>query len=679
MPLFFLRRAAAAVLSVLALGAVPFSLSAATPAAAPAPRLPAADGTEAGPAFPHFASAAALRRDCDRRLAQARREERALAGGDPDTWLARYDDLIARVEDATGAISLLENVHPQVAMRDAAQACGLRWQQWQSAFGQNEAVFRQARRAVAVDAIDARLRQDVLDAFEDAGVALPRAGRARLKRLSDEISRLAQDFERDVRDGGTRLAFTEAELAGVPEPVWREAPRDAQGRRLLSLDYPVYGPVLERATDPTTRERMWRAKTDEGGEANLRRLERIATLRHEMARLLGQPDFVDHTLRRRMAGDGATAAAFLQRVREAVEPGERRDLEELRAAKAAHLGRPLQEVTIQRWDRDFYAERLRQARFGVDQEAFRPHFPPQPSLDLMFAIAERLFGVRFEPVAMPLWHPDARAWQVREIADGRPLGLFYADLHPRPGKYNHAAVWSFRNASTRLGRLPQAALVVNVDRHGLTFDELETLLHEFGHALHGLLSATRHVSQGGTNVLRDFVEAPSQMLEDWVYDPQVLALLAARCPACAPVPEALRARAVAARAWGQASLLARQRVYAAYDLALHGARREAPLPLWARLEGETPWGHVPGTRFPAGFSHLVGGYGAGYYGYLWSLVVAVDLRTAFDGRKLDPEVGMRYRRTILARGGEVAPQALVREFLGRETDTRAFDAQLRRP
>jgi thimet oligopeptidase len=233
-------------------------------------------------------------------------------------------------------------------------------------------------------------------------------------------------------------------------------------------------------------------------------------------------------------------------------------------------------------------------------------------------------------------------------------------------------VFSFRGGATRLNRTPQAAFVVNMDRKGLTLDELETLLHELGHALHNNLSATRHIAQAGTSVQRDFVEAPSQMLEDWVYDKKVLKLFQQVCPQCKPVPDEMIDKGLVARDYAKGMRYARQHLFASFDLALHAGDAPEPMALWSKMEGATPLGHVVGTKFPAGFAHVATNYAAGYYGYLWSLVVAMDLRTAFDADRLDPKVGMRYREKILAQGGQRPPRELVREFLGRESNSKAF-------
>lgn len=637
---------------------------------AKAPQLPA-------PAFPSFRTPEELSAFCDQGLAEAGRRVAALERQAPDGWLRAYDELRALEQDHSDPVDLLSNVHPDPAMRDAAQACTLRWAAFDSALGQNEALYRVAREVHPADAIDEELLKHTLEGFEDGGVALPPDKRARAKAINDRIAELAQRFEKNVRDDGTQLAFTEAELRGVPEGVWKSAPRDAAGRVLLGLSYPVYFPLMRRAEAPAARERMWRAKSNEGGEENLKLLGEIAALRREYAQLFGLASYDDFVIRRRMAGSTGRVRGFLGDVREAVTDAERRELQELREAKATHLGLAAEAVKLERWDVSFYTERVRQQRFQVDEESLRAYFPPQPSLQFALRVIERMMGVRYTRVPARLWHPQVQAYAVSDAATGKPLATLLVDLYPRPGKYNHAAVWGYRGGSTLQQRVPQAALVVNFDRQGLTPGELKTLLHELGHAVHNNLSATRYASQAGTGTLRDFVEAPSQMLEDWAYDPKVLEVFAQVCPVCKPVPPQMLAQARAARDHGKGVRFARQHLYASYDIALHGAEPSDPMALWARMEGDTPLGYVNGTHFPAGFGHLVGGYAAGYYGYLWSLVLAMDLRTAFANDKLDAVVGRRYRDTVLANGGQRPPRELVGEFLGRETNARAFFDYLR--
>ena len=648
------------------------ALALAAVAAQAAPQLPASN-------FPAFGSVADVNQACDGGLAGARKRVQALEQRKVDAgWLAAFDDLAVYLEDHQNPTDFVLNVHPDKAVRDAAQACSLRWADFGSSLGQNEKIYRALQKAPQADGIDAEFVRLASGQFEDSGVALPKAKRQRAKQILDKLTELDQQFNKNIRDAGTRVAFTEAELKGVPASVWDKARRDDQGRILLGVDYPSYVPVMRLAESGVARERMWRAKTDEGGQANLDLLARIATLRGEYARLFGFDNYVDFNLRRRMAKDGATATRFLDSVAGAVNAREKAELQELRADKAAHLGQALEQTRIERWDATFYGERVKREKFSVDQTAFRPYFPPQQSLEFALHVIEKTMGVKYERIANKLWHDEAQTYVVSDAASGKPIAQLYVDLYPRDGKYNHSAVWPLRGSATRIARTPAAALVVNFDRNGLTLDEVETLLHELGHSVHADLSRTRYASLAGTAVVHDFVEAPSQMLEDWVYDKQVLKLMQEVCAACKPVPDAMVDQAVAAKAYGKGMQFGRQHLYASYDLALHQSPKPAPLPLWARMEGATPLGYVPGTMFPAGFAHIAGGYGAGYYGYLWSLVVAMDLRTAFAADKLSPEVGQRYRERVLSQGAQKPAAELVRDFLGRDGNSQAFFDDLKK-
>lgn len=633
-----------------------------------------------GQAFPAYASAAALKTACDRGLARAkvllaRMEQRAPDKG----WIRAYDAYSAAIEDLSSPVSFVSAVHPDKAIRSASEACELRWNDFFSTQGQNARLFKAVQRVKPGDETDRQLRQRLLDGFEDSGVGLAPAERAQAKQLTDRIAELGQVFDRHIRDANVRLPFALAELVGVPEGLLGSAKRDEQGRLLLGLDAPTYFPLMQTATVPATRERMWRAKMNEGGQANLDLLAEITRLRKQYASLFGMDSWDAFVLRRRMAKTPQRALAFLDEVHSAVQQRERDELRVLRQAKAEGLKQPLEATHLERWDRDFYAERERQARFKVDQEAFREYFPPQASLQFALRVIERLMGVRYQRIeGAKAWHPEVQTYSVSDASSGRALATLWVDLYPREGKYNHAAVWGLRSSSIAQKRPSQAALVVNFDRKGLTLDELETLLHELGHSVHNNLSATRWALQAGTSVLHDFVEAPSQMLEDWVYDKKVLQLFAEVCPDCKPVPDALLAQAVAARDYGKGMQFARQHLYASYDLALYGPEVQDPMALWSKMEGATPLGTVAGTMFPAGFSHIAGGYSAGYYGYLWSLVVAMDLRTAFAADKLDAQVGRRYRDDVLAQGSQRPPGQLVHDFLGRDFNAKAFFEDLKR-
>ncbi|MET0384030.1 MAG: M3 family metallopeptidase, partial [Burkholderiaceae bacterium] len=652
-----------AAAAAVVLGLTPLSADAArkhavrTARAKPKAAAPAAPANPLpGIPFPVFADASQVASACGVGIDGAVLREKQLELRKPGLdWLKGWDDLYSWQEDHGGALVFLKNVHPNAEIRAAAEACELRWQEFQSALGLNEKIYLLGKKSVLKDPIDRRAVEVALEGFEDSGVALPVDRRPRARELSDRIISLGEAFDKNIRDERVRVAFTEAEMKGVPDSVWKDRPRDPDGKVSLGIDDPTFYAVLQGAEDAAARERLWRAKANQGGNENLKVLQQITRLRLEYAKLFGCASYDDFLLRHRMIGNTARATKFLDDVQAAVAEKEKRDLADLRDAKARHLGVAPEGVKLQRWDTLFYAERLKRERFAVDDEGLRPYFPPQESLRFVMRVAERLFGVRYDRVDGKYWSPDVQAYAVTDVATGRKIASLYVDPYAREGKYNHTSVWGYRNAAAASDRAAQAVLVANLDRRGLTLPELQTLLHEFGHTLHNNLSAARYASDGGMNVMQDFLEAPSQMLEDWVFDKKVLKVFQEVCPSCKPVPEALVDKARAAQDFGKGLLVARQQLFASYDLALHGPTAPDPMDTWTRMEAATPLGYVPGTAFPSGFAHIAGAYGAGYYGYLWSQAVALDLRTAFGGDRLDPKLGARYRAAVIGQGGQKPP------------------------
>lgn len=579
-------------------------------------------------------------------------------------------------ENAIDLIYLLGSVHTDKAARDAADECILKATEMRTEFMQREALYR---RFVAVKpaAPHARkLKRDLLEEFEDTGVALGVEARGRVKTIINRLEALRQEFDRNVRDNKTRLAFSADELRGMPQDYHDKAKRDAQGNYLLGFDYPDYIPFMANADDEAARKRYYAAFQNRGGERNLVIMNEISRLRLEMAKLYGLPDYAHYVIRRRMAEKPGNVAAFLDGVKDAVRELEKREVEELRASKAAALGRPLADAVIGRWDVAYYQEKMRKSRFAIDQEALRAYFPTLPSIEWALNVASRLYGVTFHQVQVPAWHEDVRYYDVRDARSGKFLSGIYLDLFPRDGKYKHAAAFPVRSVSKKAGRTPVSVLVTNFDRKGLTHDEVETMFHEFGHVLHGVLSRTDYNPQGGTNVMRDFVEAPSQMFEEWGRRAESIALLGSSCNNCPVLGGDLIRRLDEARKYGSGIKYSRQHLYATFDMALAGKDPADALATWVRMESETPLGHVAGTQFPGSFGHVAGGYAAGYYGYMWSEVLALDMLSAFGGNIMNPKVGRRFRDVILANGGQVPAQVLVRRFLGREPSNKAFFAEI---
>lgn len=634
-------------------------------------------GADQRPLVPLW-NAAQVTQACDSGLARARRtiaamEKKRGAGA----IFAEWNRLQISMEDFVNPIYLLGSVHPDKAVRDAAEPCLQKFTTLSTELFQSERLFRRVRAAKAANAHQAKLRKDLIEGFEDSGVALPPAKRARAKEIFDRLEQLRQDFERSVREDPTKVTFTPAEVEGMPES-WlkaQEKKRDANGNYVLGLDYPTYFPFMQNARNEEARKRYYIAKLNEGGEQNLERLYEMFRLRKELAGLYGLATFADYVLRRKMVGDAQTVGKFLADVKAAVTDLEKKELEELRAEKAKETARPLEETKLNRWDVRYYTEKVRRERFAIDQEKLRKYFPTDKSIDYTLAIAQRLYGVRFSERKVATWHEDVRHFDVLDGKTGRYISGFYLDLFPRDGKYKHAAAFPIRGASRLAKRTPLAALVTNFDRQGLDHDELETLLHEFGHVLHGILSKADYNPHAGTSVKGDFVEAPSQMFEEWARREQPLGFFKQVCPDCPHLTSDEIRRLDAARRYGQGILYSSQWLYATFDMAL-STDPQPPLAVWTRLEAATPLGHVEGTMFPASFEHIASNYAAGYYGYMWSQVLALDMLSAFSKDMLDPAVGRRYRETILSQGGQVEETEMVRKFLGREPSSDAFFAEI---
>jgi Zn-dependent oligopeptidase len=620
--------------------------------------------------------AAGVTRLCDETIASAKKtiaemDAKSGAGAIFDEW----NRLQIAIENAANPIYLLGSVHPDKAVRDAAEPCLQKITTLGTDILQDEKLYARMKAASPANPHQAKLKKDVLEDFEDSGVALPPDKRARAKAIFDKLEELRQAYDRNVRDDPTTVTFTPAEMEGMPEPYLKAKKRDQQGNYVLKLDYPSYLPFLENAKNGAARERYYRAKLNEGGAPNLDLLNEIFQLRKELAGLYGLPSFAHYSLRRKMAHDPATVQKFLDDVKVAVTDLEKKELEELRAEKAKDLGTPLADTKFNRWDLAYYQEKVRHNRYAIDQESLRKYFPTGKAIEYVFRISQTLYGVKFNEVKVDTWHPDVRYFDVVDAKTGRFISGFYLDLYPRDGKYNHAAAFPIRGVSRRAGRTPMSALVTNFNREGLNHDELETLLHEFGHVLHAVLSRTDYDPQAGTSVKRDFVEAPSQMFEEWARREQALDLFKQVCPDCPHLTRDEIERLDRARRYGQGIRYARQWLYAAFDMALSTDPRP-PLAVWKSLESATPLGHVEGTMFPASFSHIASNYAAGYYGYMWSEVLALDMLSPFKANMLDPKVGKRYLDTILSQGSQREERDMVRAFLGREPSSDAFFAEI---
>ena len=637
-----------------------------------APAVPAVTTSSDRATIPVFdaqqleaAAASALR---EARAAFAELERIPLERATPETILDAWDGIAIRLEDAFGPISLLNSVHPDGGVRDAGDRALIEESVFLTELYQNEALFERVRRVQPATPAQKQLQKDLIEAFEDSGVALPPDKRQRFKEISERLTALAQEFAKNIRENKTELAFPPEEWTGLPQSYIDAARKDAGGNLLVSFDYPEYTPFMMNCAVEDARKRLYIANQNRGTPRNLDILDEIVALRKEIADLYALPSFAHYVTKRGMVEKPETVNEFLSAVDEAVREAEIRDLDDLVKIKGSK---------INRWDMVFYRERLREQRYNVDQEALRRYFPTTPTVQWMLDITQRLFGIRFEEAGVPVWHEDVMYVDVKDAASGALIGGIYFDLYPRADKYKHAAAWPVRGGSRRAGRKPISAFVTNFNRTGLTHDEVETLLHEFGHVLHGVLSDTAYNQHSGTSVERDFVEAPSQMYEEWASRAESLDLLRAHCSDCPAVDASLVARIRSAKKFGNGIDYGRQHLYAAFDMALSGENPRKCLEVWREMEGGTPMGHVEGTQFPGTFEHIASGYAAGYYGYMWAKAIALDLVSVFGANLMNESMGRRFREMILSRGSEEPASELVQRFLGRPVSTEAFFAEIR--
>jgi thimet oligopeptidase len=591
--------------------------------------------------------------------------------------LREWNSLQIDLENTANPLGLLANVHTDKGARDAADACGLKLTTFATDLFQNEKLFKRIEAVKPKDAYETKLKKDLVEAFEDTGVTLSPEKRARAKAIFEKLEELRQAFDRNVRDDKTRVTMMAEEMKGLPDAYMKDRKPNDKGAYSLTLEYPDYNPFMQSAVSESAREKYMRAFLSRGGKPNLDVLDEIMALRRELAGLYGLKSYADYSIRRKMAESGGNVMKFLDEVKAVVKEAEKKEIAELTAFKAKLTSKPVAETKINKWDTAFYQEAYKKQRFNIDQESLRKYFPTEASLKFTMQVSETLYGVKFKEVKVPTWHNDVRYFDVMDAKTGKFISGFYLDLFPREGKYNHAAAFPLRGVSAIANRTPLSALVTNFNRVGLNHDELETLLHEFGHILHGVLSKTRYNSHAGTNTLVDFVEAPSQMFEEWARREQSLKIFQSVCKECPQLDGDMVKRLDEARRYGQGIRYARQHLFAEFDMMLVGEKSEKAIDVWKGLEGATPLGHVEGTIFPASFAHIAGGYAAGYYGYMWSEVMALDMLSAFGNNLLDPKVGARYRNTILANGGQVPPKELVKSFLGREPNSKAFFDELR--
>jgi len=597
-----------------------------------------------------------------------------------DNTLVPFDEAVHQLGSAQYFAGLMQQVHPDATFRDHATEMVRKASAAATALTLNHQVY-EALSALDVSQADAATRyyvQRQLLEFKLAGVDKDEATRNRLKKLQDDLTEQQSMFDRNISDGQkTVLVNSVSELNGMPQDYIDRHKPGADGKIRITTEYPDILPALKFARNDDLRRRLYQAFLTRAYPKNLEVLKQMMQTRYEIAQLLGYNSWADYNAADKMILNGTRIADFIQQVDSAAKPVAKREFTML--LEQARKINP-NATQIGDYESQYLQEQVRRADYNFDSQSVRPYFPFDNVKKGILDTAAKLFHLEFrqEP-GTPAWDPAVETWDVYE--QDKMTGRFYLDLHPRPGKYSHAEMVPVLDG-IRGKQLPEGILVCNfpaptADDPGLMeYNDVVTFFHEFGHLMHWILSSQQWAGISGLTMESDFVEAPSQMLEEWMHSPQVLASFAHHYKTDDPIPAELVERMNRASAFGRGTLVATQNSYTAISYDLYKGKPQAIDPDAIAQQDTrryTLFTPTAGTHMYASFSHL-GGYSSAYYTYLWDKVIAEDFFMQFDQKNLlAGDTPMRYRRVVLEPGGSMSANDLVKNFLGRPQNMAAFE------
>jgi thimet oligopeptidase len=617
----------------------------------------------------------------------------ALKPGDVtfENTVRALDDIGYQIGLTDDRLGVIKETSTEVKMRDAATDALKALEEWAVGIDYREDVYKAlktyADRKPRLKGEDARLLTETMRDYRRAGLELPKPQRDEVEKMRKELSRLTTDYESNITKAQKAVKFTQAELEGVPESFLAQIKTGADEYTVMANITWHYMSVMDNAKREETRKKLITEHDNLARAENIPLLEKILPLRDNIAHKLGYKTWADYQIEVKMAGTAATAIDFLEKLKTGLQPKFDAELAEFRRIKIKETGDTNAQVRV--WDWRYLSNQLKKEKYNVDAEQLRVYFPYQHVLDGMFGIYQNIFGLKFERVEPPYkWIGDLQLYAVSDAQTGEPLGLFYLDMFPREGKYNHFAQFHLIQgkvvASGKYQR-PTVALICNFpsptkDKPSLlSHSDVETIFHEFGHAMHSMMTRAKYARFSGTSVPRDFVEAPSQMLENWVWDKKILDSFAAdyRDPS-KKIPADILAKLREAKLATEGTRYRRQLSFALTDLTLHTQIHDSnaaeALPLSNKVLSEVFLPMVPDTAFVAYFGHLMG-YDAGYYGYAWADAIAADMATVFEQAPngyFDQAAGRRLRVEIYEPGNSRDVNESIERFLGRKRSLEPF-------
>ncbi len=600
-----------------------------------------------------------------------------------DNTVGALDDFLNSFYLGLYELNYLMNVHPDNYLREVARLYLQEAEKYDIALGMNEALYRAVASLSdqrAVMAPDQRaIFDDMMLDYELSGMTKDAPTRAKIKVLLEQLADLATAFEQHLAKFQDPTVVEPSALEGMDEKFLNQLDKQ-EGKIVIPLYGTVVNTLLKHCANAELRRIVYTKYRNRAAEKNKPLLAEVLQKRFEVAGLLGLPSHAAVRLKPRMAKTPERVREFLRGLHTAFQQRAVQEMEELVLLKRELTKDPA--AVIEPWDLHFYSTILRERRFKVEVQKFPEYFPLERVIqDGLFKVYQTLFSVTFKKVDRPVYHPDVTTYEIWD--DDKLIGTFLMDLFPRPNKYTHAAQFGLRKRKILADgsiQLPEAAIVCNFAKPTPTEPsllppgEVETLFHEFGHLMHTLLSESRYMSHSGTAVKRDFVETPSQLLERWPMNRSIVQGFARHYKTGEAIPEEYIVYMVEQQRFLSGINTLGQVFYATYDLELHAGQPVADsTALWRELAATFPGVlYLDGTVPEASFGHLMG-YDAGYYGYLWAEVLSADMFAEMQrSGLLDPKAGNRLRRIVLAPGGTVDPNDIVREFLGREVDRSAF-------
>jgi len=606
-----------------------------------------------------------------------------------NTFVA-LDDLNFRVGSTAERFGLIEQTSTNAAVRDAATEASKKLSQWSVGTDYREDVYAALKAFADTQPVlsgeDKKFFAETLRDYRRAGLSLPKVQRDEVEQLRKELTGLETDYDNNVTKAEKAVKFSRAELAGVPEDFLAQIQRGDEYVVQANITW-HYLTLMDNCSVEATRKKFLLEHDNLAREANVPLLQTILTKRDALAKKLGYASYADFVIEPKMAKNGATATKFLEDLKTGLQPKFAAELEIFRQLKAKETGDANAQLYV--WDWRYYSNQLKKEKYNVDAEQLRVYFPYQRVLDGMFAIYQRIFGLKFERLEPPYkWIGDLQLYSVSDAQTGEPMGLFYLDMFPREGKYNHFAMFPIiegKRFPDGTYQRPVMSMICNFPAPTkdhpplMSHDDVETIFHEFGHAMHGVLTRAKYARFSGSSVPQDFVEAPSQMLENWAWDKSVLDTFAAdyRDPA-KKIPAEILAKLKESRLATEGTRYRRQLSFGLMDLALHsqisGTNAATALALSNEKLGDVFLPMLPDTAFIAYFGHIIG-YGGGYYGYAWADAIAADMATVFEKSPdgyFDKTAGMKLRREIYEVGDSRDVNESIEKFLGRPRSIEPF-------